>query len=375
MKKVLIMGSRKQIVEILTKRSIPFSIWNNKTIKYTGSALETIIADFPKNKEELFSRAGSDAGYTHVIAGTEAAVLPASNSRVWLGARSNPKNVIERCSDKLKMKGHLSQFEIPMTSFLSAQTKLPSNEVFEQLGTPFLVKERKNSGGKGIRSAESDQDLQGVKKSEHLYEKIIQGSEGSVESFIYNKEVIFENITEYEKIKQCNIIPASFSEEIKRVISKLNREVIKALNIKWGLSHMEYYLTEEGILFGEIALRPPGGYIMNGIKLAYDFDPWEAFVDIELDERPKTKFPASCFAASYVIHPGAGKLVEVKGREECLGLPSLKKLKLKAKTGDELTTRVGTGDDMGYALFTNKDQTELLRDVLKFRETLRFSMQ
>ena len=33
-----------------------------------------------------------------------------------------------------------------------------------------------------------------------------------------------------------------------------------------------------GLLFGEIALRPPGGYIMNAMHHAYGFDPWAAFV-------------------------------------------------------------------------------------------------
>lgn len=53
----------------------------------------------------------------------------------------------------------------------------------------------------------------------------------------------------------------------------MNHQVIKALNIKWGLTHLEYYGDRNGELFGEIALRPTGGYIMELIKCAYDFDP------------------------------------------------------------------------------------------------------
>ena len=38
---------------------------------------------------------------------------------------------------------------------------------------------------------------------------------------------------------------------------------------------MEVFLGEEGPVFGEIAARPPGGYLMDLIPRAYGFDPWE----------------------------------------------------------------------------------------------------
>lgn len=375
MKTVLIMGFRKQIAQALSKRSIPFHIWSDKPIKSETAALSVLVKPFPQTKEELLSEVDPNSLITHIIAGTEGAVLPASLSRAWMDIERNSKSVIERCSDKLKMKNYLSAFDVPMTSFLSAQTSLASEEIFAFLGSPFLAKERRNSGGKGISLVHKPDDLAYFKKTDHLYEKLVKGSEGSVETFIFNREIIFSNITQYEKIKECNLIPANYDEETIRSISALNQKVVKSMNIKWGMSHMEFYITKEGILFGEIALRPPGGYIMNGIKEAYDFNPWEAFVDVETGVAPRVNQDPERFAATYVLHPGAGKVTTIEGVEECKALDSLKKLKIKVEPGEDLQKRIGAGDDKGYGIFSNANQDRLLKDLQKFRQTLVFRME
>lgn len=375
MKTVLIMGFRKQIAQALSQRSIPFHIWNDKPLKSKTGALSVLVKPFPQKKEELLSEIRQGDPITHIIAGTEGAVLPASLSRAWMDIERNSKSVLERCSDKLKMKSYLSNFNVPMTPFLSAQTSLSPEEIFNFLGNPFLAKERRNSGGKGINLVNKTEDLANFKNSDHLYEKLVKGTEGSVESFIFNREIVFSNITRYEKIKECNLIPANYDEETCRSVSILNQKVIKSMNIKWGMSHLEFYITTEGILFGEIALRPPGGYIMNGIKEAYGFDPWEAFVDTETGVKPEINREPERFAATYVLHPGAGKVTAIEGAEECKDLGSLKKLKLKVEPGEDLQRRAGAGDDKGYAIFSNPNQDKLLKDLQKFRQTLVFRLE
>ena len=97
-----------------------------------------------------------------------------------------------------------------------------------------------------------------------------------------NKQEAEINVTEYHRIGHCNLVPAHYSEKELELIHELNRRVIKALKIKWGMTHLEYYLTDEGILFGEVALRPPGGHIMDCMSIAYDVNIWDHFIDVEL---------------------------------------------------------------------------------------------
>ena len=75
---------------------------------------------------------------------------------------------------------------------------------------------------------------------------VIPNAEGkrttpSVIAFVEGGEIIFSSSTEYRITKFANVVPAGYPPgEIERIRS-LNGKVIKALNIKWGLTHLEYY--------------------------------------------------------------------------------------------------------------------------------------
>ena len=86
--------------------------------------------------------------------------------------------------------------------------------------------------------------------------------------------------------------------DIKGSVLKLNKMVIEGLNIKWGFTHLEYYMTEEGVLFGEVALRPPGGYIMEVLELVYEQSFWDIFEKVELGLDDITIGDAKNFASS-----------------------------------------------------------------------------
>src|SRR5690606_5219991 len=116
-----------------------------------------------------------------------------------------------------------------------------------------------------------------------VYESFINAPEGSIESFINNNEILFTNITEYYKKTQANLLPAPFSKDELQQIQNLNEDVISKLNIQWGMTHLEFYRHPNGLYFGEIALRPPGGHIMAILKTAYGFNAWEALLAVELN--------------------------------------------------------------------------------------------
>jgi hypothetical protein len=124
------------------------------------------------------------------------------------------------------------------------------------------------------------------------------------------------------------------------------------------MTHLEVYLTAQGPLFGEIALRPPGGYIMNAIQHAWDFNPWEAFLAMELGE--DFQFPARAvrWAASEVLHPGAGFVVDFHGKNRVLDEEGVKECRVKVKCGDVIDPRSGLGQDAGYVVYTSATPEE-----------------
>lgn len=364
---ILIIGYRQQLARAIHKLGIPYSIVSEKEIKTPPPGVDDIVIVH-------FSEIGQDQGVkglnpainpTHVIAGTESGVFPAAALRRIYHARRSSQTLLTRCTDKMAMKSYLSQHQIPMARFITHQRGLTAEHLANELRLPVVVKDRMNSGGRNVVIAKTLQELQPLLGPERLYEEFLDAAEGSIESFVESGEVIFSSTTEYHITKFANVVPAGYlPDEIERIRS-LNRQVIKALNIQWGLTHLEYYRAPNGVLFGEIALRPPGGYIMELIKGAYDFDPWKVFVKLELGLHVgPLPTDALRVCGTAILHPGEGIIQSVSGLDKT-EYPTLSKASIKVKRGDRVCTRHGVGEDVGHCIFSATKYVDVIRDIVR----------
>ena len=376
--KVLVLGFRQALCRSLEKRNIPYVLWSNAPVKSKLKSLSTIIADYPKERTDLPSDLDD---ITHVMAGTEAPVVAASLIRKWLDLKRNPHTLILRCTDKLTMKQYLSDKGIPMTKFADVRKCESLEDLQSELGESVVVKARNSSGGRGLEFVKNPTTEQfefwkkNARKLDLYCEQAISGKEGSIESFIVDSEVVETNVTEYHRIGHCNLVPAHYSEKELELIHELNCRVIKALKIKWGMTHLEYYLTDEGILFGEVALRPPGGHIMDCMSIAYDVNIWDHFIDVELHQKITEPFKFVHYSGAAIFHPGEGDVESIDGVSEIESLPSLKKCKISVKPGDSIRKRIGVGIDIGYALYESDDPNVLVTDMDKSFELLKIGMK
>jgi hypothetical protein len=361
----LITGYRQQLAKAIYKLGIPYSIITEKALKTTPPGVDEIITTpFSQIKNEQDAKAlNLKHTPTHVIAGTEAGVFPAAVLRRIYNARRSSKTLLIRCTDKMAMKKYLRKHEIPMGGFVTHHKGLTPEALIKKLGLPVVVKDRKNSGGRNVVIAKTAEELRTLLAPQRLYEQFLDAAEGSIETFIENGKIIFSSITEYHTNKVANIVPARYTSiELER-IQTLNTKTIKALNIKWGLTHLEYYRHTSGELFGEIALRPPGGYIMELIKCAYDFDPWDAFVKVELGLQIDN-FPAKAVhvCGTVLLHPGAGVVKNISQPNKT-DYPTLFKSSIKVKKGDLISPRLGVGEDVGHCVFCAKKYTDVKKDI------------
>jgi predicted ATP-grasp superfamily ATP-dependent carboligase len=370
---VLVMGHRLALARALEKLEIPYLLWSEKPVLNKLKAGKVILSEFPTTKEEVLEQILDGFNITHVIAAVEKSVIPASNIRLWFKLKRNPHNLILKCTDKYKMKSYLFEKNIPMTEFCSGR-KLSQDEIIEKVGWPVISKPRLSSGGRGIMFLNSKEEMALNKSSQCYYEKAITGTEGSIESFIHNNKIVFSNITEYFKNGYCNKVPGRYSEEIVEKIKNLNKDVLEALNIKWGMTHLEYYNTETGLYFGEVALRPPGGHIMDALSMAYNIDSWELFIKVELNLLDNCEVFQKSFSSTVLIHPGEGIIKKIEGVEEVQSLKSIQKFKLNIKVGDTIGKREGVGQNYGHAFFCNESSAELDKDLNKFYSKLKIHL-
>lgn len=375
--KVLVVGFRRGIAKALAAKSVPFLVWNSTGIKSKASPLHFIKAPLSHEAGDLdkilqeFEPYGS---ITHVIAGTEAAVLPAEALRKRLGLNRPNYDVVLACHDKLIMKDRLSTEGVPMTDYMIWDESANVASALNHLGDAIVIKERRSSGGRGIHFLPPTENWSDLKHADRMAERLIQGKEISVESFVHEGEIRFTNITDYYSPKFINLLPARLDLAVEQAILELNHKVISILGIQQGMTHLELYLTEQGPLFGEIALRPPGGYIMELLKMAYQFDPWEALVEVELGHDFPYPQRAHATVAAFVLHPGEGRVSRIDGKDSVEALPSVKKLKLKVKENDLISQRNGVGQDIGYVWMARPTYHELVEDVEFIKEKLKIQV-
>lgn len=368
---ILLIGSRRELLEVLRRRRILFSLWQHAPASRWQDAERQLTAPLWKSAKRIrqtLRQEFTGCRFTHVIAGTEAAIYPAALARRELGARRSETTTALRCRDKLAMKQYLCDFGIPMTKFLAESAAIDAAAVFAALGRPVVKKGRKASGGRTLQIIHRESDLLLQHGNRNILEKFVAAPEASIESFISNGRIRFTNITAYHEKGRVNFAPAAFDTALTDAISALNRRVIEALKIRWGITHLEVYLTQQGPLFGEIALRPPGGYIMNALHYAYGFDPWEAFVAMELDEPFSFPDRPLAYTAVEVFHPGAGQVAAVRGEPLLRNHPATREFRLKVSPGDRIRPRLGVGQDTGYLLHASDSPAARLELHRTFRQ-------
>lgn len=364
--RVLIVGYRGGISEALDRLGIAHGVWHNKPLSPRRQLLTTLVRDFPRSREGIIAVGDELAAYgpfTHVIAGSEAAVYPASVLRRRLGARLSRNTMVLRCHDKLRMKEHLQRSRIPMTDFIAGGGNEKASRIFRRLGIPVVVKSRQQSGGRQIVFADNESLLHRFNNRNKILERYIDAPEVSVETFINQYHIRFENITQYYVKGHVNVVPALLTPTQQQALLEFNRGVIGALNIKWGVTHTEMYLSEAGILFGEIALRAPGGYLMELISASYEFNAWDALVAMELDLPFSFPHQPRACSAACVFHPGAGLLERVENWDQALSLPGVFRAQLKRQSGDCIEHRGGVGEDIGYLLLKDAYCAQLMENV------------
>lgn len=286
-----------------------------------------------------------------VAALTEGSVVVAARVREALGLDGLGLTSARACTAKGLMKQTMRAAGIRVTKFVTAAEGLRRDAIIGRLGLPLVLKRERGSGGRELEFVREPGDAPEFLPDGWMAEAFIDGVEMSIESFVSGCEPLFVNFTDYAEPRWANIVPADPSALPVAELLELNRRVIEVLEIERGMTHMEVFLTREGVVFGEIAARPPGGRIMELLELAYGFDPWQALFAVEAGERPSLPAEAQRVAGMRLVHPGPGTVVAVNGRDRLQRQPGLVHLHCFAKPGKTIAMREGAGQAAGYALF------------------------
>lgn len=379
MARVLVVGNAVEVIKRLNKRGHEVIHWPLEKKKKTWVSKHPLFqADPDCSSEEikrLWEEQFSKMSPQFVIACSEKSVLPAARARSTFKISRNPYRVVEKFRNKKVMKEALSKIQTPMTPFIFCRKQTKLDDLIENLGLPLVLKEVETSGSRGLLISSDYEELKLFPLEGKIAEKFIDSAEYSIESFIHQGEIVFTNVTEYYKKTLINIVPYMADKKMQERLLEMNKKVLEHLGVKQGMTHLEVYDNGVDLLFGEVALRPPGGYIMELLGAAYEMDAWDAYVAVELGEFFPFSKGHTNFAASYIYHPGAGVVDSVEGFEKMKNDSACFFARCKLSPGKVVKKREGLGQNGGHFLLQHPKREELLQKLKNLEKDFKIQMK
>jgi biotin carboxylase len=374
MAKIAFVGYRKKAVQAAVALGYEPVIWCPESP--VSHAYPTIAAPFPEIDGALsadvdsFFKAQSVA-FDAIIPLTERSI-PAAMLLMQAFDKPLPSQRMAACHDKWLMKQQAEVHQIPVAPY-ALLDQAGAWPLISSWDCPVYAKLRNHSGGRGLQVASSLDALKKLQGHGYLVEKAIHGVEMSMEIFFQKRQLLFLNSTQYYLHYEINVVPAPDEFIQKKTLERFARHIMEAFELDDGIAHIEFFVTEDGLVFNELTIRPPGGFIMDLIQRSYRFDPWKVLLQLYLKQKVDVCHRAESFSAAYLIHPGPGKIAQISDIETLRALPSVKEVYLKKTAGDIVSVRVGSGQDIGHVFFQNQAYVQLLADIEWFREHFKIS--
>jgi biotin carboxylase len=373
---VLLVGSREAATEaacglgcqvyLLAERK-PLRRQQSKLAGFRVFSFDMPAAEAFATARELLGAAIPDA----IVAVTERAVAIAARLRETLGVKGHRRAVAHRCRDKSAMRVHARKYGIPCTDHVKLNARTTGAQLVKRLGLPLVLKPAAASGARGSKIVREMSELHELPGSGYIAESFVHGLEMSIESFVHEGRILLTNVTEYLLPLWANIVPATWlAPSVLHQVKQLNTKVIHAFGIERGVTHVELFLTTGGPVFGEIAIRPPGGQIMALIQRSYDFDPWQTAILLELGRRPQLPKKARRHSGVCFFHPGAGCVQRVHGLRSVKTLPGVVNVTCKVAAGEQLRPRGGSGESVAHVIAVGAERADVAGALRQAGRTL-----
>ena len=373
------MGLRRPAVEAVARMGLRAVLVTDRPPGPQTSALlaETVVTSFdapPAHWAELAARLRPHQPDA-VLALTERSVGPAAALRAALGLAGVSVETARRCTHKGAMKQAIRAAGIPCADFVLAEDGLSRDALVERLGLPLVIKPCLGSGGRGTTVIRQLEEVPHQLEAGWMAEAFVGGTEMSAEGIGWGGQLRGMSGTQYTIPREVSVVPAPLDRETVASIRRVHRTAWTALGVERGLTHMEVFLTDAGPVFGELAVRPPGGHLMRLIGLAYGVDAWELWVRIECGETTELPKQATQAAAVWILHPGEGVVRHAGSLDSVRQMPGVVEATLRVRAGDAIGPRVGSGQEVGHLIVVGATAAEAQTRLGAAREAVRLEVE
>lgn len=314
-----------------------------------------------KEKEQILDlcqRAGIN-GITTIAADLPVPTINYVASR--MGLISNPNEYSAMTTNKYLMRQCFLENGVPSPKFTLVEQNGEFNNIrgFE---FPLIVKPTDRSGSKGVEkvldSVQLESAVKRAQKESFKYEAIIEefvtGCEISVESISYEGKHHVLQITDKVTTGAPFFVelehhqPSSLPADIQQRVKEIVLHALDALHIKYGASHSELKITENGdIKVIEIGARMGGDFIGSDlVRLSTGYDFLLGVVEVAMGKFHEPQLTEHHYSGIYFLSEETKRLKPIIEHWE--KYPEIVAAKI---TSSELRHIECSGDRSGYLIY------------------------
>lgn len=291
------------------------------------------------------------------------------------GLPSLDTSTIQNCRSKFRAKKIFIENNLPCVRSHVFSTIAEGKNIANDIGYPVVIKPYNLGGSCGVLKIEDGSNFE---QSYHLMKKGVETYamkyDSEAEKFIIEKyiesdaEVSVEILCDRENPKVLAVTDKFLGAEPhfaeighcmpskhtnNSAITSMAAAACKALDIQFGLAHVEMKITKCGPLLIEVGCRPAGDGIMDLLERAYGFNPYELHIrsymasltDIKINTTPNLKIGIG------YLHPESGVVTSIKDRLPAEILQNVVRVVNTTKIGDYVDVPKDFSTRQGYVEF------------------------
>lgn len=268
-----------------------------------------------------------------VLANWEPLVLCAARLRERFGMPGMSVDAVRGFRDKELMKERVRQAGLRVPHSFRVRTVAEVHAAAEKLGYPLIIKPISGAGSADtykIRDrAELDKVLPAMRHvHEASVEEYVDGEEFTFDTVSLGGVPSFVNVAQYlpkpivarseEWVSPVIITVRDLTQPKLQAGQELGRNVLKALGMQDGFTHMEWFLKPNGeAVFGEIGCRSPGAKLVDQMNYTHDVDLFREWARVVVHGRFEAKLdPKYNVAIIFKRAKGHGRITRIEGLDE-----------------------------------------------------------
>ena len=326
--------------------------------------------------------AAADRAPDAVVAFSEEHVMGAALLQDALGLPGPSLHASVLSRNKSLQRASFCAHGLAQPDFLVTQS-LHDAEKWASTRFPVVVKPLSSSGSSGVELVADILEYRDVaERRAHdgrlIVETVVTGPEYSWEGLIEDGRIWFGNVTAKDTTGPPHFVEvghhaaAELEDDVIAQVHRLATGVIAAMRFRTGLMHLEFRLAEDGPTIMEVAVRTPGGFLLEVLGFTYGIDWFEMIVRLAFGL--PLPDPPSCpvrYAASYLVAARLGRVTAVDGLAEVRAHRNVVQADVKVGVGDIVASRTSSMDRVGNAIVVASTRAEV-EDAMAFvRRTLR----